>query len=181
MTCVIGFVDEKNRKMYIGADSAGVSGNSISRRRDEKVFRTEEMLVGFTSSFRMGQLLRYGWNPPEQWLMEDTYEYMVTRFIDSVRERFKNGGFAKSENGEEVGGCFIVMNQGKIFTIESDYQVGEQIAPYAAVGCGAEIALGSLFSTNGMLAKMRIETALMAAEEYSSGVRGPFHTLELSY
>ena len=50
--------------MYIGGDRAGVAGLSLTVRADEKVFQNGEFLMGFTTSFRMGQLLRYSLKPP---------------------------------------------------------------------------------------------------------------------
>ena len=59
MTCIVGILEE-NGDIYMGGDSAGASGNTLKIRADEKVFINENYIMGFTSSFRMGQLLRYG-------------------------------------------------------------------------------------------------------------------------
>jgi hypothetical protein len=59
----------------------------------------------------------------------------------------------------------------------SDYQVAESVLDYEAVGCGTDIAMGSLHATGEhttMYAVQRIKAALEAAEEFSAGVRGPF-------
>lgn len=52
MTCIIGFI--KNKKVYIGGDSAGVGGSHVTIRRDSKVFKNGNFIMGYTSSFRMG-------------------------------------------------------------------------------------------------------------------------------
>lgn len=57
MTCIIGLI--KNKKVYIGGDSAGVDGLNITIRKDSKVFKINKFIIGYTSSFRMGQLLRF--------------------------------------------------------------------------------------------------------------------------
>lgn len=51
MTCIVGL--EHNGRVYIGADSAGVSGWDLTVRADKKVFRNGSFLFGFTDSFRM--------------------------------------------------------------------------------------------------------------------------------
>lgn len=51
MTAIVGLVEKGN--VYIGGDSAGVAGLSISIRGDEKVFKVGPFIMGFTSSFRM--------------------------------------------------------------------------------------------------------------------------------
>jgi ATP-dependent protease HslVU (ClpYQ) peptidase subunit len=63
MTCIVGV--NHNGNIYIGGDSAGVAGLQLQIRSDEKVFLTGDFIMGFTTSFRMGQLLRYAFSPPE--------------------------------------------------------------------------------------------------------------------
>jgi len=178
LTCIVGLLDGGN--VYIGGDSAGVGGYQLSVRADQKVFRNGPFLMGFTSSFRMGQLLRYKFNPPEHPCLTGTgermgiYKYMVTYFVDAVRQCLKDGGFATKKDEEESGGSFLVGYNGRLFEIEDDYQVAEQVAKYHAVGCGAQIALGSLYSTEGQPPEDRVRLALEAAERFIAGVRGPF-------
>ncbi|MPN11795.1 hypothetical protein SDC9_159103 [bioreactor metagenome] len=127
----------------------------------------------------MGQLLQYSFKPPKYRLEEkDLHAYMVTDFIDAVRECLKRGGYARIDNGEESGGCFLVGVRGRIFKIESDYQVGESVYPYDAVGCGEKLALGALFIPQDIEPYKRIMLALQAAEQFSAGVRGPFIILK---
>ena len=67
----------------------------ITIRKDPKVFKVGNFLIGYTSSFRMGQILRFNFNPlkyvPE--IHNDEYEYMCTDFIDEVRVCFREGGY----------------------------------------------------------------------------------------
>ncbi len=172
MTCIAGLVHEG--QVYIGGDSAGVGRLFLTVRADQKVFRNGPFLMGFTTSFRMGQLLRYSFNPPAHHPDTDTYKYMVTEFIDAVRKCLKSGGYARKDKEEELGGTFLVGYKGRLFNIEDDYQVGEAAIGFDAVGCGQDIALGSLYSTVGLEPEARIKKALEAAERFSAGVRSPF-------
>lgn len=175
MTCIVALIDDS--KIWMGGDSAGVGGYDLQVRKDEKVFRNGDFLMGFTTSFRMGQLLRYALKPPKCHPDTDVYEFMVTDFIDTVRQCLKDGGYAKKENEVEEGGTFLVGVAGRLFVVDEDYQVGEMRVPFAAVGCGRAYALGSMKATEGQPAKERIRQALEAAEEFSAGVRGPFTIL----
>lgn len=201
MTCIIGLIQDG--KAYLGGDSAGVDGCRVSIRKDRKVFSkevvvlevirrgrsdelhplsTDEMLVGFTSSFRMGQLLAHRFNPPEHKCVKDvvnTYTYMVTEFIEGVRECLKDGGFAHVKDGEESGGTFVVAYQGRLFVVEDDFQVEERLDAFVAVGSGGDIALGSLYSTKGLDPEDRIRMALKAASHFTTDVREPFHILSI--
>lgn len=172
MTCIVGLADCGS--VYIGGDSAGVAGLDLTVRSDSKVFRSGEYVFGFTSSFRMGQLLRYklAAPPPPD---DDVHRFMATVFVDMVRECLKAGGYARKSNEEESAGCFLVGVRGRLFEIASDYQVGENLDGYAAVGCGSQVALGAMYAAPLVATPYhRIKTALEAAERFSAGVRAPF-------
>ena len=174
MTCIAGLVYDN--EVWMGGDSAGVSGWNSRIRKDTKVFKVNgRFLIGYTSSFRMGQLLRFGFNPPEQKPKISDYEYMCTDFIDAVRKRLKDGGFMKVKDNEEEGGQFLVGYKGKLYFVNEDFQVGECIEGYDSVGCGYYYALGSLFTTTDIdNPQQRIQQALETAEYFSAGVRSPF-------
>ncbi len=173
MTCIVGLVEDG--KVYIGGDSAGVGGLCLTVRADPKVFKVGEALIGYTSSFRMGQILRYKLKLPKV-NGDDLYRYMVTDFVDEVRTVLKENGYSTVKDNVEIGGTFLVGLRGRLFNVCSDYQVGENRLPFDAVGCGQDPALGSLFSTQqvDMTPKQRIRLALESAEAFSAGVRGPF-------
>lgn len=172
MTCVVGLVE--GDKVYLGADSAGVSGWDLTIRADPKVFRNGNMAMGFTTSYRMGQLLRYALKVPLHDPELDVMAYLTTAFVNGVRDCLKAGGYAIKEKEQESAGSFLLGYRGGLYVVDSDYQVGQPVDPYAAVGCGASIALGALYATAGQEPDARIRVALAAAEQHSAGVRGPF-------
>jgi hypothetical protein len=174
MTCIVGLVNDG--KVYIGGDSAAVSGDSLTVRSDEKVFANGRFLFGFTSSFRMGQVLRYGFRPPAYYPDNDVMAYMVTDFIDAVRAALKEAGFARKDDEAESGGTFLVGFKGRLFKVCDDYQVGEATG-YDACGCGQDIAFGALFASPAIEPQARVIQALRAAEAHCSGVRGPYQVL----
>jgi ATP-dependent protease HslVU (ClpYQ) peptidase subunit len=173
MTCIAGIAEDGN--VWIGADSAGVSGTDLVIRKDRKVFAVGNYIIGFTTSFRMGQILAASFEPPEASSDADLEKFMRTEFIDAVRKALKAGGYASEHDKTERGGDFLVGYRGRLFHIAGDYQVGESLDGLYAVGCGAPFALGCLFSNrNRNHPRERIHEALMAAEHFSSGVRAPF-------
>jgi ATP-dependent protease HslVU (ClpYQ) peptidase subunit len=181
MTCIVGLVHDG--EVFIGADSAGTDSRlSQTARADRKAFCNGDFVMGFTSSFRMGQLLAFNFNPPKPRLGADVMAYMVTDFIDAARATMKAGGYMTVKENVEIGGTFLVGYAGRLFNVADDFQVGEAACGYDAVGCGADIALGSLHATQhalptGVRVKpwTRLRLALEAAERFSAGVRAPFH------
>lgn len=181
MTCIVALRHEG--VIYMGCDSAGVGGYSRQNRMDPKIYRVGAMLIGFTTSFRMGQLLGHALVVPQHYQEVAVERYMVTSFIDAVRTCLKNGGWAEKEKEQEKAGTFLVAYKGRIFEIDNDYQVGERAEPYGAVGCGFDLALGSLHASghieNIVGPKDRVRMALEAAAAFSAGVYPPFRFEEL--
>lgn len=174
MTCIAAVV--AGGKVWMGGDSAGVGGYDLTVRVDQKVFTNGAFLFGFTSSFRMGQLLRYALTPPKLY-DKDVMTFMCTEFADAVRTCLKTGGYASKKEEQEAGGIFLVGVAGRLFRIDNDYQVGEASSGYDAVGCGESYAKGVFFATTDMSPEERVKKALAAAEAHSAGVRAPFLVL----
>lgn len=174
MTCIVGIADGKN--VWIGGDSAAVDNRYALRiKADQKVFHNGDFIFGFTSSFRMGQLIRFSFNPPVHQSGIDICQYIITDFIDALRECLKDGGYAQKHSEQEKAGTFLIGYRGRLFLIDDDYQVAESATMYNACGCGDHIALGAMYSTADQPPEERIITALKAAEQFSAGVRAPFH------
>ena len=178
MTCIAGFVEDGS--VWIGADSAGVSAGDYGLivRSDAKLFRNGPMLFGFTTSFRMGQLLRHALVVPEQLQSVSVDKYMATTFVSAVRACLSDHGWSERRNDREVGGDFLVGYRGRLFHVCSDYQVGEAAGGIDSAGCGDHIARGALYAST-LKGRDRVLVALKAAEAFSAGVRGPFTIEEL--
>jgi hypothetical protein len=177
VTCIVGIADGES--VWLGGDSAGISGWDKTIFTEPKVFRNGEWVMGFTTSFRMGQLLQHVLVPPR--LPEPSVpleRFMVTEFIDAVRQTLRGGGFAKKENDVERGGQFLVGIRGRLFFVDSDYQVGESTDGYAAIGSGFAYALGSLYATEGADNEDRVRASLKAAVKFSAGVAEPFNVVK---
>lgn len=179
MTCIVGITDAKNGKVIIGGDSAGVAGDRVVTRADQKVFRNSDFLFGCTTSFRMIQLLRYSLKvPPVR--EDDMYAYMCTDFMDAVRKCFREGGYIRhSEEGDELGGQFLVGFGPRLFQVEPDFQIAESANGLYAIGCGADFALGALYAIMKRpmgypRTEASVEMALEASANFALGVRGPF-------
>ncbi|MDP2275299.1 MAG: hypothetical protein Q8K32_31425 [Archangium sp.] len=173
MTCIAAVVERG--QVTMGADSAGVDGWSLVIRKDAKIFSRGEFLIGFTTSFRMGQLLRHTLKlPPLPARASALNRYMVVDFVNALRACFKDHGWSTTKDGQELAGTFLVGVRGRLFTINGDYQVGESRHAFSAVGCGADLALGAMFASENLRPRRRVLLALRAAEHGSAGVRGPF-------
>ena len=179
MTCIVA-LKEKD-KVYIAGDSLGTDPSSLQKtvRLDEKVFIKNDMIFGFTSSFRMGQIIRYAFDIPERMENIDDMQYLVGHFIPALIECFEHHGFLKKpEESEFMGGQFLLGYRGKIYDIQDDFQIGIPTLNYEAIGCGDDTAKGSMYTSEKMdkklTPKQRLTLALEAASEHSAGVAAPY-------
>lgn len=173
MTCIVGVVD--GGRIYMGGDAASVQGWTRRQTKLRKVFRRGPFLIGYTTSFRMGQLLEHQLKVGRQPADTSVMGYMVNHFVEAVRQLLKERGFSKIESNNESGGQFLVGYRGHLFSIDSDYQVGEMADGYDAVGSGSEFALGALQALSDAPPRRRVKRALEVAAHFNMGVCPPFH------
>ena len=187
MTCIVGLVEEGN--VYIGADSLASSAASKVLVRNAKIVNLKrpdtgypsDLIIGYTSSWRMGQLL--GKLKLPKYTKGDAFDWLSGPFVDAVRKQLKEGGWAKIENGHESGGEFLVAYDGRLFKVQSDFSVLETLQGFDACGSGEDWALGSLHasqSIRSLSSEKRVIMALTAAETFNPSVAAPFHVTSLN-
>jgi len=184
MTCIVAIA--QNGTVYMGSDHAASDDKTgwILSRKEPKCFKVGQYAIAFTDSFRMGQILQYSWTPPKYTPTKTNSgldKFMRTKFIDSVKAAFKDGGYGSiGGSDEDTGGIFIVGLEGRIFTIDEDFHVGENVVNYMAEGSGGQVALGALYATkNQKNPKLRLKAALEAASEFNMAVAPPFTYIQV--
>lgn len=183
MTCIVSL--RQDDKIYIGGDTAAVSGLSVNVRQDVKVFKNKNMLIGFAGSFRLGQLMRFAFKPPAHKKGQDAFEYMCVDVVRSIQKCFEKHGFGGHNKKEEkeTSGQMLVAYKGVLYEIYEDYQVGISSETYSAIGCGGDLAMGAMYALehlpkNQVLpAETKINIALNAAVTHNGGVLPPFTIL----
>jgi ATP-dependent protease HslVU (ClpYQ) peptidase subunit len=174
MTCIVAI--EHEGKVYMGGDSSAAGGWDMSVIDFSKVFRSGDFLIGYTTSFRMGQLLEHELVVAKQENESDMH-YMITKFIPAVRELFKGAGFTKIDSNREEGGKFLVGYKGKVYRIDDDYQALRYRNGMYSVGCGYAYALGALASNETDAPEKRILKSLEIAGIFSNGVCPPYYVV----
>jgi ATP-dependent protease HslVU (ClpYQ) peptidase subunit len=177
MTCIVGL--EHKGAVWIGGDSAAVSGDDIVSHSEPKVFFNGPFLIGFSTSFRIGDLLRYALKPPVPKKGQHVLAFLATTFVDKVRNLFREKGVlgTNGEDQTEDGATFLIGFRGSLYVVEEDFQVYQPLRGYHAIGAGDNPALGSLYSSDSREPQTRVLEALKASEQFCSVVRAPFHVL----
>lgn len=185
MTCIIGYIDAKESCVWTGCDSLGSNGYTKAVEHQPKIFRNDTLknvVMGSTSTFRHIDLLKYStglFDEIDKYKNTDIdHKYMVTKFIPKVRKLFNDGVYEKETT--KNGANFIVGVKDKLFEIQCDYSVLQPELEFCSVGCGEDVAMGSLITTKNdedISIPEKIEQALFAAETYCCGVQRPFRII----
>lgn len=180
MTCIVAI--EHDGKVFMGGDSGVFAGYEIVEL-GKKVFMLGNMIVGCTGHSRFSQIIEYNLSLPEKVEGEDDMRYLVARFVPAVRECLKQHGYTRVENNiESTDDLMLIGCNGRIYEIYSDFSVIKPPFGFAAIGCGADYALGNL---GGIDIKHLdqdavtsvIEIALEISAKFSAGVEPPFYVL----
>jgi hypothetical protein len=181
MTCIVGLTVKGIS--YLGGDAAGAdsNGGDIGVRPHPKVFKKNDYVMGYTTSFRLGDILEFVCPPPEVKLaLISLREHLIIHWIPVLRKKLKTEGYLEVDKNKEKGGTFIVAYKGELCTIYDDLQVSTVTATYCSVGSGYKYALGALHATSDMKMKPRTRVlgALSAAAFHNAYVREPFTIME---
>lgn len=176
MTCIVGVQTETG--VMLGGDSLGSNGYTGTSFQAPKVFRlTPQVAAGYTSSFRMGQLLQHQLTPPT--LHGDELAWAIREFIPAARELFKSHGYAHVQNNEEEGGVFLLAVRRRLFTVQADYSVLESRYPFDAVGSGeyhAKAAMWTLATRKTVKSpRALLKAGLDAASAFVVSVAPPYN------
>jgi len=177
MTCIVAIKDEN--QIIMASDSGSIDTDSMFtlHRADRKmVIKDNRFLIGFAGSYRIGQIVISSFMPARN-DSDDPSKYMRTDFINGMRESLSENGAITNNSMDNTS--FLIGYAGLLFWIQEDFQVAEVSYEYMAIGSGYEIALGSLFSTEGMKPEERLTIALRASMEFKAGIRAPFHAIRL--
>lgn len=181
MTCIVGLIDTRDSSLWFAADSAGSNGLTVTPMATPKLFIRDAatlggIIFGYTTSFRMGQILQYHLDIPKYesgYTASDIDRYICSPFIEAVRKCFKRFGYATISDSQESGGQFLVGLHGHIYEIGNYYGVTRSRDAFAAIGSGYQLALGSLASTPSLSPPLRVRMAIDVAATYSPNVGPP--------
>jgi len=170
----------KDGTVWMGADSlSGTYTGEKRMRKDTKIFTSGPYLIGFTSSYRMGQILRHKTTLPK--LLPKLAAHAtsghkhIVKVIDSLSESLFENNYTVEKDNRRYGGEFIISWSGRLYIVESDFQYHMPLTPYCCIGAGEAYGLGAMHASNkSHTPEESILHALRAASEFSCFVAPPF-------
>lgn len=182
MTVIVGLVDKDSRSMWMGSDTLLSGEYEKVSSTHEKIYKKGQFLIGHTGSPRAMQVVRYSTALPRYSKKTDPMSFMVNRMVPRLMVDLSEQAYAKNDAGRiTMEDIFIMMFDGRIYSIWSDFQVFEPTHDYFAVGSGSQAALGALMSSADMEPEERVYSAIEAAMEFTTNVGGSIKMLKKDY
>jgi len=182
MTVIVGLVDKESKMMYMGSDTLLSGETEKVSSTHEKIYKKGQYLVGHTGSPRAMQVVRYSTALPRYSRKSDATSFMVNRMVPRLMVDLSEQGYARNDAGRiHIEDIFLMMFNGRIFSIWSDFQVFEPTHDFFAVGSGSQTALGALMSSADLEPEERVYSAIEAAMEFTTNVGGSIKMLKKEY
>jgi len=167
-------------RCVLAADNQVTDGSGrIYRHIDmAKISERGAFLVAGSGEVQPCDVAQHIWKPPAPTAgdKKNTYHFMITKVMPSLREALKANGYnfdeaqEKEDNGPRFH--FLIAVNGEVFDIADDLSVCRTEDGLYAVGNGAAYALGALHAGSSVLESLQI------AEKLDVYTSGPFIEVE---
>jgi len=162
MTCIVGM--EHKGRVYIAGDLLGSNSWHKSEYHNSKVFKIGDIVLGYTSTYRFGQLLETELSPP---FVPDKniYYWLIKQVVPEI--------YGILKKYDEKGGTALIGVRGELYCLQDDYSILRSVNGYASVGSGYEYALGSLHTQIDILKLKETPSKILPRAIESAGSHSP--------
>jgi hypothetical protein len=181
MTCCIAWVGQQGT--YVAADSAMLCGYDAFLTKVPKIICRPGFSLAASGSLRWIQAIHLADLPNRPEEKEDAYEWAIRKLVPAIRTATKDLGLAKVSDNVETVETAVLATAGRVFRLESNLQICENMEGLDICGCGEDFARGALhallrggrvYSDLSVLSRI-----LVVAEVCSVGVSKPFFYVKI--
>lgn len=186
MTIIIAYKEKD--KIWMGADSQCTDGGTAIHLKTEKIVKKKieniDIIYGVAGYIRVNNILKYNFNEPQfDENCQTLDDYMYKTWLKSFRKTITKNGFKDTSEGIDNfnDSILLVGIQGRIFRVDSNYQMYEINEDYTCIGSGSSYARGALYVTKCMEIPIdtKVGLALEAACHYNIYCSEPFSILSI--
>lgn len=178
MTCIAGVVHKG--QVWLASDGQATWGWS-KFDVGSKVVQVDDLAIAITGYSAVSVAIQNRMQLPEVPEDESKHDrWLCVQVPDAIRRCLKEAGILANEDGRIDAGCSAIIGwRGRLCTMDSLLACSPEVRPYTALGSGGDVALGSLFSTEGKTPKSRLETAINAANMWAVGCGCDVHVVKV--
>ena len=185
---LIAAVKDGDVVLLAGDSATTAEDGSVSFRLNAKIWQEEicnhgNVGVGFTGLMAVCQALRYGFDWPKRLQNQSFQGYLASRVQPQIAEflqkRFHTLDEASAKDTLQDWQLLVVA-EGDLYVLYPNGDVELSSLPFAAIGDGAQVALGSMYSQDSDKRSWEVlESAFAAARAFRYTVGGPVQIVAL--
>lgn len=149
MTCIVGITDGNN--IWMGCDGLISGDNDKFNLEQPKIIKKEEMLIGVAGTLRGLQLLKYHLDIDglkeelEKLKIVSDEEFICNYLVTCIKNMFFEHQYCvQIDSQENQNDKFLIGYRGRLYYLDSNYQIFNTTDSYMAIGSGSEYAYGAL-------------------------------------
>lgn len=175
MTTIVGIQHENFCEIHVDSRITDDDGRIYSHPDMMKFAQRGPLIIAGSGEVTPCDIAQNMWNPPRPTEADkaNTYKFMITKVMPSLRDTLTKHGFNFDEPKEKGGERFrfIIACNGELFDIDQELSVIRDESGFYAIGSGAPYALGALrMGADG-------EEALDVAAKSSVYTAPPFYSI----
>jgi len=182
VTCIIGFIDSKEKKMYMGGDTALTAPDLGDKTvvKGYKVLKRGDMLLGISGSNQLLHIIKYRFKCPVKEKGRNDELYLNVDLIDYIKELIVVDMYERESGNITV--CYKGILVNIAIANNTDVEVEEISDNYTVAGCG-DIARGvmDLGLQHKIPIKKLIKEAIIITANHNAFVNKKCKILELPY
>lgn len=178
-TCIAAMVDETGKVWMAGDRRLSQSSGLYEAGPHPKVAKLNGVLMGGSGTWYIVEEILSGFLPPKRG-KETVQQYFKTKFIEAItdflikRKYIKEGELGLDEDvvGDGEAASFLIAVDGSVaeMNVETKRISTVCLSFPATIGCGAQLALGSLLTERpGISTAVRLLEAVKVAGKGNSG------------
>lgn len=141
MTCIMA-IETSDDNVVLAGDYLGSNGFTKAIFAGSKIFKHSNMMFGYTSTFRFGQIIECLLDdntlyPPSN--KDETYTWLVRNFIPKLKDTLKDEDY-------NTGGNAIIVVNAQVWEVQPDFSVLRAESGVNAVGSGEYHAISSMLT-----------------------------------
>lgn len=173
MTCIAAV--EGEGVVWIASDTKITDGDTKDRIYGKAWIGKDGIAFAGAGVWRACQVLRHGTRIPKRLKGQDPMQWLVTKLTRAIT----NGQDEAELTEQDRQISILVVMDGRIYHIDTSMSVTPCPRGYHAIGSGANVALGSLYSSTGKAPRARVSMAVKAACEHDAGCALPIELLSV--
>ena len=189
MTCIVAWIDEKTKKVTIGADSywggyywKNPGWNKINKIKLHKIMKKNGSSIDIATALTGSGTFRINDIVTELTSIGKTY-YDINDFVNSINKEINSFKKDLAKNAE-LNFTLMVVGDGHIYVVYDDYDymvIDEKGYAIGAGGHNALVAMDTIITLNvkNMSSEDIARTALEVSENVCPHVKGPFMFKEI--